>query len=297
MMNSPILHFISPPIPYFIDCGRFQYREGEQHVSRSQIGAFDLMVVTKGTLHVGEGTSEWAIQKGEALILRPDASHYGTIPCASETEIIWIHFQTFGAWDECSSMSDCLDNQATLIANHKQMAYLNHSEVCSVFIPKYMKLSQKALDILEQFFQLDEEPRSLRNWKRQSVFQQFMQLVDRDLAASSDVTAFHLAEKVELFIRQNYTQKVTNSLLQQALNYHPNYLAKCMLKVYGVTPMDYLFQYRIEQAKKLLIQTRWSMTRIAEEVGFQHGSYFSFCFSNKEGISPLNFRRKFINHV
>ncbi|WP_246321158.1 AraC family transcriptional regulator [Paenibacillus germinis] len=297
MMNSPILHFISPPIPYFIDCGRFQYQEGEQHVSRSQIGVFDLMVVTKGTLHVGEGTSEWTIQKGEAFILRPDASHYGTIPCETETEIIWIHFQTFGAWEECSNMSDCLDNQASLIDNHKQLAYLNHSEVCSVFIPKFMKLSQKALDILEQFFQLDEEPRSLRNWKRQSVFQQFMQLVDRDLAATSDVTAFHLAEKVELFIRQNYTQKVTNSLLQQMLNYHPNYLAKCMLKVYGVTPMDYLFQYRIEQAKKLLIQTRWSMTRIAEEVGFQHGSYFSFCFSNKEGISPMNFRRKFINHA
>lgn len=266
-------------------------------MNRSQIGVFDLIVVTDGTLHISEEKQEWTLKKGDALILRPDANHYGSLPCQSESTIIWIHFQTFGAWEECSNMKACLDNRSTLINNHKQNAYLHHSEVCSIFIPKFMKLSQKAQDILDHFFLLDEEPRSLRNWKRQTVFQQFMQLIDRDLASGSDVSSFHLAEKVELFIRQHFAQRITNTLLQQELNYHPNYLAKCMLKVYGVTPMDYLLQYRIEQAKKLLIQTNWSMTRIAEEVGFQYGSYFSYCFSNNEGISPLNFRRKFVRNT
>ncbi|NOU88345.1 hypothetical protein GC102_21655 [Paenibacillus sp. LMG 31460] len=75
MNTSPILHFISPPVPYFIDCGRTFFHVDEQHISRNQIGVFDLMVVTKGTLHIGEGMLEWTIQKGEAFILRPDASH------------------------------------------------------------------------------------------------------------------------------------------------------------------------------------------------------------------------------
>lgn len=124
-----------------------------------------------------------------------------------------------------------------------------------------------------------------------------MKAMKKGFASSSDGTAFHLAEKVELYIRQNYTNKLSNSTLQAELNYHPNYLAKCMLKVYGMTPMDYLFHYRIEQAKKLLVQTEWSVGRIAEEVGFQHGSYFTFCFSNKEGISPLAFRKKMMGHA
>ncbi|WP_438349704.1 helix-turn-helix domain-containing protein [Paenibacillus sp. FA6] len=296
-MSSPILHFISPPIPYFIDCGRAFYRAGERHVSRSNIGVFDLVVVTQGMLRLGEGENEWEIQEGEAFILRPDANHYGTEACLTDTEIIWIHFHTFGAWDECSNMGKCLDNQSALFATHKQTAYLNHSEVCSVFIPKHTKLKPKAMDILGQFFQLEDEPRSLRNWKRQSVFQLFIQYLDREIASTSDGTAFNLAEKVELFIRQNYTNKVNNSILQSKLNYHPNYMARCMFKVYGMTPMDYLLFYRLEQAKKLLIQTEWSVSRIAEEVGFQHGSYFTFCFSNKEGTSPLNFRRKMRGHL
>jgi transcriptional regulator GlxA family with amidase domain len=66
-----------------------------------------------------------------------------------------------------------------------------------------------------------------------------------------------------------------------------------MLKIYGVTPMGYLLSYRLEQSKRLLIQTSWSVARIAEEVGFHHITYYSSCFSKKEGISPSNFRRKF----
>jgi len=296
-MSSPILHFISPPIPYFIDCGRAFYREGERHIARNNIGVFDLVVVTKGTLHLGEGPSERTIETGESFILRPDASHYGTEPCKTDTEIIWIHFNTFGAWEECDSMGSCLDNQAALIAAHKQNAYLNHSEVCSIFLPKQAKLTAKAMEILGQFFQLEDEAKSLRNWKRQSSFQSFIQHLDRELAQATDGAAFQLAEKIELFIRQNYREKLANADLRRELNYHPNYLAKCMLKVYGMTPMDYLHQYRIEQAKKLLAQTSWSVGRIAEAVGFQHGSYFTYCFSSKEGIAPLAFRKKSMGHA
>jgi len=295
-MNSAILHFVSPPVPYFIDCGRAYYGIGERHVSRNHIGVFDLIVVAKGKLNIGEGEGEWTVEPGESIILRPDGSHYGTGPCTEETEIIWIHFHTFGAWDECAGMNKCLENQPALMATHKRSAYLNHSELCSVFLPKYAKLKPKELEILDQFFQMEDEPRSLRNWKRQSAFQSFIQHLDRELAAASDGTAFRLAEKVELYLRQNYTSKLTNATLQRALNYHPNYMAKCMLKVFGKTPMDYLLHYRIEQAKKLLVQTEWSVTRIAEEVGFQHGSYFTFCFSNTEGISPLAFRKKMMGH-
>ncbi|MEW9700441.1 helix-turn-helix transcriptional regulator [Paenibacillus sp. SI8] len=292
-MKPQILHFMAPPIPYFLDCGSAFYKEGERHIARSQIGTFDLIVVTKGAIYIGEGPHEWVVRQHEAVILRPDLNHYGTAPCEQETEIIWIHFHTYGAWGEYADMNTCLENQASLIEDHKKSAFLNHAEVNSIFIPKYIKLTPKAFELLEYFFQLEQEARSLRNWRKQNAFQLFMQHINRELITTTDMTAFHLAEKIELFIRQNYTKKISNAMLQEQLNYHPNYLAKCMLKVFGMTPNDYLLQYRIEQSKKLLIQTDWSMTRVAEESGFQHASYFSYCFSSKEGISPLNFRKNF----
>lgn len=295
-MKPTVLHFIAPPIPYFLDCGSAYYEVGESHISRTNIGAFDLIVVKKGTIFIGEGANEWTLQQNDAIILRPDLSHFGTAPCEQKSEILWIHFHTYGAWDEYMDMDACLQNQNTLIEDHKQQAFLNHAEVNSIFIPKYMKLNQKALEILQYFFDLEQESRSQRNWRKQNTFQLFMQHINRELISTTDMTAFHLAEKVELFIRQNYTTKISNALLQEHLNYHPNYIAKCMLKVFGMTPNDYLLQFRIEQSKKLLIQTNWSVARVAEESGFQHASYFSHCFTTKEGISPLNFRKNYTGH-
>ncbi|MGN7761449.1 helix-turn-helix domain-containing protein [Paenibacillus sp. 22594] len=293
-MNSPILHFISPPIPYFVDCGHATYAAGDVHINRNCIGVFDLIVVLKGILPVGEDGKEWKLREGEILILRPDGHHYGSAPCTEDTKIIWIHFQTFGSWKECMSMDECLESQVTLIESHKQKAYLNHADVCSIYIPKHMKISRKAMEVLDLFFEQEHEPQSLRNWKRQASFQSFLQYLDRDLASPSDATAIQLAEKVELFIRHNYTRDINNPMLQKELNYHPNYLAKSMLKTYGMTPMAYLQNYRVEQSKRLLLQTSWSVTRIAEEVGFHHVSHFSSCFSKKEGLSPSGFRSKFI---
>ncbi|MNO21930.1 HTH-type transcriptional regulator YesS [compost metagenome] len=293
-MNSPILHFISPPIPYFVDCGHATYAAGDVHINRNCIGVFDLIVVLKGTLPIGEDGKAWELHEGEILILRPDGHHYGSAPCTEDTKIIWIHFQTFGSWKECVNMDECLDCQAALIESHKQKAYLNHADVCSIYIPKHMKITGKAMEVLDLFFEQEHEPQSLRNWKRQASFQSFLQHLDRDLASPSDATAIQLAEKVELFIRHNYTRDINNPMLQRELNYHPNYLAKSMLKAYGMTPMAYLQNYRVEQSKRLLLQTSWSVTRIAEEVGFHHVSHFSSCFAKKEGLSPSGFRSKFI---
>ncbi|WP_138493542.1 AraC family transcriptional regulator [Paenibacillus pinistramenti] len=292
-MTTSILHFISPPIPYFVDCGYASYKAGDYHIDRNCIGVFDLIVVVKGVLPIGENNRLWNLHEGECLFLLPDGHHYGSAPCTVDTEIIWIHFQTFGSWQECPDMNECLSTQQTLIEEHKQKAYLNHADVCSIFIPKHMKITVKAMELLELFFKQESEPKSMRNWRRQFTFQSFLQLLDRDLASPSDVTAIQLAEQIELYIRSNYMHDLTNSVLKKELNYHPNYLAKSMLKVFGMTPMAYLQNFRIEQSKRLLLQTSWSVARIAEEVGFNHVSHYSSCFSKKEGLSPSAFRNKF----
>ncbi len=292
-MDSAILHFISPPIPYFVDCGYAYYGVGDSHIERNCIQVFDLIVVRKGMLSIGENGCSWEINEGEGFILLPDGHHYGDVPCTTDTEIIWIHFQTFGSWQICCDMNECLGKQMELIEEHKKLAYLHHADVSSIFIPKHMKLSPKALEVLETFFQQENEPQSLRNWKRQASFQLFLQHLDREFASPMNDTAIRIADRIELFIRQNYASDITNSVLQEKMNYHPNYLAKAMLKVYGMTPITYLQYYCLEQSKRLLLQTPLSIARIAEEVGFQHVSYYSALFSKKEGLSPTGFRRKF----
>ncbi|MNJ46898.1 HTH-type transcriptional regulator ChbR [compost metagenome] len=66
-----------------------------------------------------------------------------------------------------------------------------------------------------------------------------------------------------------------------------------MQKVFGCSPAAYLQRYRIEQSKLLLLQSNYTVERIAEEVGFNHPAYFTASFTKIEGLSPRKYRQRF----
>ncbi len=66
-----------------------------------------------------------------------------------------------------------------------------------------------------------------------------------------------------------------------------------MKRTYGCTPLDYLTRYRIEQAKRLLIDTNEAIGSIAEQVGFGSFPHFVRCFGRLAGTTPKAFRMRF----
>ncbi|MNO05578.1 Arabinose operon regulatory protein [compost metagenome] len=66
-----------------------------------------------------------------------------------------------------------------------------------------------------------------------------------------------------------------------------------MKRVYGLTPMEYLTDYRLEQAKLLLLKTEIPVAAVAERTGFENTAYFSRRFTSKVGISPLRYRKRY----
>jgi len=63
--------------------------------------------------------------------------------------------------------------------------------------------------------------------------------------------------------------------------------------VYGVSPKQYLLSLRISRARELLTGTDFSVTVIAETVGFDSIYHFSKAFKALCGMSPLAYREEF----
>ena len=70
----------------------------------------------------------------------------------------------------------------------------------------------------------------------------------------------------------------------------PQYLAKLYSKKTGQFLMDYLREYRLEQAKKLLMKGDMSVSEVAMNTGFDNFSYFSTLFKKETGMSPQQYR-------
>lgn len=59
---------------------------------------------------------------------------------------------------------------------------------------------------------------------------------------------------------------------------------------WNTTPMEYLAQRRLCEAQKLLLESRATITVIAEEVGYGSPPYFIKCFKKHFGITPAAYR-------
>ena len=60
----------------------------------------------------------------------------------------------------------------------------------------------------------------------------------------------------------------------------------------GLTPIQYITEYRVEKAKELLRTSNISVTKIAELVGYPDSFYFSRVFKKHINVSPSMYRKQ-----
>lgn len=63
-------------------------------------------------------------------------------------------------------------------------------------------------------------------------------------------------------------------------------LSRLFKSYLGNSPMDYIIERRLEQAKILLSVSNQGLKELAEECGYSNAAFFSRCFKKKYGISP-----------
>ncbi|GIP00269.1 putative HTH-type transcriptional regulator YisR [Paenibacillus lautus] len=272
MTEQSVLSFPSPPLPYFLESGKTHYMPGESHPNRRNLGVFDLILVQCGCLFLGEEDMQWALGPGDSVILLPDAYHYAVQGCQEETSFYWLHFQSAAS----SAANDDSISHNIKLPRHGPIPY-----------------PEQAYQLFDSLHLLATEPRSTAFWREQTLFIELLELLDPSRSDQEQSRVRKIAEQVESYIKMHYREPISNARLSSDLHFHYNYLTRCMKESHGVTPTEYLLQYRLDQAKRLLLTTQWSMARIAEHVGFQYPPYFSRRFSARFGLSPLQFRKQY----
>lgn len=71
----------------------------------------------------------------------------------------------------------------------------------------------------------------------------------------------------------------------------PNYISKCFKEQTGVGLLKYIITRRITEAKRLLLDTGETISKISEQVGFYNANVFIRTFKKLEGITPREFRK------
>lgn len=101
-----------------------------------------------------------------------------------------------------------------------------------------------------------------------------------------------LIDRIQAFVKQHYRENIGRNEIGAEFHLVPEYVARVYKKKAGKTLKEYINDYRLEQAQKLLKDTEMRISDIALETGFDNISYFSTLFKKATGMSPNEYRKR-----
>jgi AraC-like DNA-binding protein/mannose-6-phosphate isomerase-like protein (cupin superfamily) len=103
-----------------------------------------------------------------------------------------------------------------------------------------------------------------------------------------------IAHRVKEYLHKNYAKKITLKDIANNLYMNPYYLSHIFKQEMKNSPINYLINLRIGEAKRLLVSTDMKIWEIAKIVGYENPNYFMLQFKKFTGETPRQFK---MNHL
>ncbi len=111
---------------------------------------------------------------------------------------------------------------------------------------------------------------------------------DNDIRTRIDDT---IVKKCIDFIEKNIESKITVPEVARSIPISPSYLSLIFRKKTGMTVVDYINNFRLEESKVLIKTSNLNFSQISEKLGYASVHYFSRQFKGKYGISPSEYAK------
>jgi len=99
-----------------------------------------------------------------------------------------------------------------------------------------------------------------------------------------------LIKKAIQYISKNFADPITLDTVADLVHLNPAYFSSVFKQSTGSSFKEYLNMVRIEESKRLLSNTDYSLIDIAIATGFENQSYFTKVFKKYTGLTPKQFR-------
>lgn len=107
------------------------------------------------------------------------------------------------------------------------------------------------------------------------------------------IASHYAVARAQHYIEQHYSEKIIVDQLAQLGNMSKSHFNRIFKKEMRRTPLEYIIETRVEQAKKMLRRKEIPMTEIAMRCGFSSSAHFSSKFSELMGRTPSEYRHTY----
>lgn len=225
----------------------------------------------KGYYHVND--TKYSITENHGFLIEPNIRTFYEADRKNPWTYVWIGF--FGP--------KAPEYLHEIGLNHNNLIFKNENKKqIKDLIFKMLKHNEKNLK--EEFY-------------LQGLLYEFFSLLIEDTKISNECKSkdyttenIYVRKAIE-YIKNNYSNGILVTDIAKHLSVSRSYLYILFNNILGISPKDYLTNFRITRAAELLTLTEQSIEEISLSCGYNNPDVFSAVFKNKFSLTPTKYRK------
>ncbi|MCS7464132.1 AraC family transcriptional regulator [Paenibacillus doosanensis] len=172
------------------------------------------------------------------------------------------------------------------VLEESEIPYLTNGQILHLKIRNFEYVKQRFMLLYRE----DMEKKPFSELIRLGTLQELLALAGRE-AEVLDISPIKLklAKTIQQYILENYRTPLHIEQLAELIHRSPNYTISLFKEVNGQSPIQYMHQLRMMEARNLLANSGMSVTEISQYLGYYDTSYFFKMFKKFTSMSPTAF--------
>jgi len=249
------MNMLLNPNIHFDYAGLFHSQDEWIHPARTEV-TYEIIYVTQGVVHLQEGEREYALEKGQLLLLEPQVCHVG---CRKSCNVgfYWVHF----------TVTAPLPFDARFFSRFDS-AYLFRE--------------------LLHYNNLPHQPDYAVNAILTHILARLCELSRQRTPQSNP-----LAEDIYDWIRANASASLRTGTVARRFGLSADHTARLLRKSFGMGTKAVIDLFLIKAAREQLCNTEKNIGEISYELGFSSDNAFISFFRYHENCYPSQYRKQF----
>lgn len=250
---------------------------------------FEIVIVTKGTVHVRIAGNFFALTAGEGYFVNSGILHAEALKTKGGRQLALVFSPK-----AISQAQDLIwQSYIAPVLRNSRLPYIR----LSASVPwqkEFLGLAEKAWS--EGAYEKENYPIAVRHCLSQafSLLAAHADVIESELRCAGKYQRDeHRMKKMLLFIERNFSEEITLDSIAQSAEISVSACLRLFRATLGTTPVQYLIACRLRKAADELKRASGKgIAEIAYSCGFSDASYFDRCFRRAYAITPTAYRAR-----
>lgn len=284
--NEELLPGYTPEFPYIASCAELD-KYATPYVPWHWHKPVELFYLEGGCLEYSTPNGHHIFQAGSGGLINSNVLHTSKILSSGEhnVELLHIFDPTFLA-GEAGSLMESKYILPLTTASEIEMIALSPEEPSHAHI----------LQALRDSFNISDQEWGYEFQLRESLTNIWLEILK---IASVDAEKPHLKhtndDKIKalmIYIHDHFQEDISIDQLAKAGHLSRRSCFRLFHEKLHMSPVEYIRDYRLQRARRLLLESNQSITAIAHDCGLGSSSYFGKVFREHFGCTPAQYRKK-----